>query len=457
MNSSILHWNAVAIEASRLDYASATPETPPNPEQPGPTATSRALAIVHLAMHDAYVGIAAAGNPTYLPYAPTERPAANPAAAPVAVATAACITLTAMYGRQEASFLRAHADHLAMLGVADPAVSEGLGWGTLVAERMLKARKDDGSATGNGAYAPSTEPGRHRLDPMAPRQGFLGAHWGSVRPFAVEGLTSSGGITFTPPPQMTDPLYTEHYTEVRAYGALRSAVRSADQTTVGIFWGYDGARNIGVPPRLYNQVVRAMAEAAAAVPGTLPAGDAQYAVLFAAVNAGMADAGIAAWRSKYMYNIWRPVVGVREADAGWGPSGRGDGNARTEGDPYWVPLGAPQTNVPPREGITPGFPAYPSGHATFGTAAVRIAQKILNLRDDFSFTFVSDELNGESTGAQGVRMRHQRPLTPAKAITENLESRVWLGVHWRFDGEEGARIGEQIASAIAGHLPLRAP
>ena len=64
--------------------------------------------------------------------------------------------------------------------------------------------------------------------------------------------------------------------------------------------------------------------------------------MLAAINAAMADAGIAAWYWKYVYDFWRPVVAIREADAGWGSSGLGDGNTlrKQSGDPFWLTLGS---------------------------------------------------------------------------------------------------------------------
>jgi hypothetical protein len=47
MDPSLL-WNQVALEANRVSHT-----TGPN-EQTGPTLSSRALAIVHLVMYDAY-------------------------------------------------------------------------------------------------------------------------------------------------------------------------------------------------------------------------------------------------------------------------------------------------------------------------------------------------------------------------------------------------------------------
>jgi len=47
-------------------------------------------------------------------------------------------------------------------------------------------------------------------------------------------------------------------------------------------------------------------------------------------------------------------------------------------------------------------------------------------------------------------------MTIDKAIQDNLDSRVWLGVHWRFDGTEGVRLGSEIATRIQTAFPAKA-
>lgn len=446
MIDAILHWNQVALDAAKADFTTNDPPVNPSPEQGGPTRTSRALAIVHLAMYDAYVGIK--GGPKYLSYASGETPGTSDLqAAQAAVAAAACLTLLTLFSRQKDTFLKEHEKFVAMLPDHDPKIAKGLAWGTLVAEKMLANRKDDGSGVSDAFYAPSTEPGRHRPDPMSPAQGFLGPLWGKVKPFGIANLTTQ--VPGIDPPALNSPAYATDFNEVLNKGRNQGGTRTDAETTIGLFWAYDGPRNIGVPPRLYNQVIRAIAKKK----GT---SESENAKLFAMVNVAMADAGIQAWYEKYRYNIWRPVVGVREADASWGPTSLGDGNAGTIGDPYWIPLGAPPTNQPAKTATTPNFPAYPSGHATFGTAALRVAALALSLPDSFEFSFVSDELDGAAIGSTGVRMRHERKLTIASAIEENVLSRVYLGVHWQFDGREGERNGQQIATKIAAAFPALA-
>jgi hypothetical protein len=432
----------------KADFSSPDPSTSPTPQQPGPTYGARALAIVHLAMHDAYVAIQGAGRAkTYLHYAPQTPGTTGRVAAQAAVAAAASLTLIALFNRQKEYFLRKHQEFLLLLSDHDPKIAAGLAWGRLVASRMLEERRNDGSDTPNDQYDPSPEPYRHRPDPLNPGQGFLGPLWGRVKPFGFHDLNTA--ISPLPAPS-TLPEYAAHFAEVYAKGRDQGGTRSVEETTIGLFWAYDGARNIGTPPRLYNQVVRAIVETQGGVSEDL------NARLFAMVNMAMADAGIQAWYEKYRHNLWRPIVGIREADPGWGPTGLGDTQKATQGDPYWQPLGAPRTNSNGQTSFTPNFPAYPSGHATFGTAALLVVNEILKLPEDFTFELVSDELNGESVGATGVRPRLRRRLKLANAIEENILSRIYLGVHWEFDGRKGAQIGAEIAAKIVAAFPARA-
>jgi hypothetical protein len=154
----------------------------------------------------------------------------------------------------------------------------------------------------------------------------------------------------------------------------------------------------------------------------------------------MADAAIAAWESKYYYKLWRPITGVREGD--------GDGNDATQGDPSFMPLGAPASNLT-GPNFTPPFPAYPSGHAVFGGALFQTLRRFYGT-DRIGFQFVSDEFNGETLDNQG----NVRLLTPrrwsslSQAEEENGRSRIYLGIHWAFDCTRGIVQGQQVADSV---------
>jgi hypothetical protein len=242
--------------------------------------------------------------------------------------------------------------------------------------------------------------------------------------------------------------YPESFAEVKSVGADEGGPRTPAETEIGIFWAYDGAFKIGAPPKLYLQVVDAILDKLG--DDERVDGGFEVAKVYASVSVAIADAAIQCWKEKYAWSFARPVVGIRLAD--------NDSYPDTSGDPTWTPLGSPLTNTA-RDPTNPPFPAYPSGHATMGTAAMTAVSTILGLGNGFSFPFVSDEYNGENgpevDGQIRPRPRREKTLTVGQVIEENKSSRIYLGVHWDFDSEQGSVIGEGIGSAVASWFPER--
>jgi vanadium chloroperoxidase len=455
MQDSILFWNAVALEANRISHSD-----PEKMEQLGPTLSSRALAIVHLAMYDAFAGIT--NNPGQFPRYLNPPPPAPVGPVRDAVAGAAFTTLSALYPAQSASFE-------AQLSAFDR-TTPSFTFGQNVGNALLGLRAGDMDSRSCG-YRPSPNRGRHRPDPDNPGQGFYSPFYGAqTRTFAVSirhGLAA--------PPSAASGLdvkYLQALKDVRARGIrpdltatlphdLFDDRRTGHDTLKGIFWGYDGSNRLGTPPRHYNQIIRQLAREKNNDEG-------RNARLFAFVNAAMADAGILAWQHKYCFDYWRPVVGIREHDETFAPPiPPGPNLVFDDGDPGWLPLGAPNTNAPiGTKNFTPNFPSYPSGHATFGAAAFHIARMFYGILPNdknndplFPNTFVSDEFNGGNRDNMGtVRPRHAR-LFPGglwQMIMENATSRVLLGVHWIFDAfdftvaEDGSLIPSLANENIGG-------
>jgi hypothetical protein len=356
-----------------------------------------------------------------------------------AMAQAAHDTLATLFPSQAPAFDQRLAEELAAIH-SRHARDLGVGLGHQAAAAVLALRSDDGSATPEPRlgvnYFTGNDPGEWRQDPIGQQPIALGARWAEVKPFV---LSSADQFRIPPPPALATA-----YNEVIAYGGdgiVTPTIRTSEQTQIGTYWAYDGTPSLCAPPRLYNQITMHIA-------AQMHTDSVDLARLLALVNTALADAGIAAWESKFYYGFWRPVTGIRESDPGTGPSGFGDGNALTTGDPAFVPLGAPASNLT-GPNFTPPFPAYPSGHATLGGTLFETLRRFYG-RDDIAFTFVSDELNGVTRDHDG----HVRPLVPrtflsfSQAEEENGQSRIYLGIHWSFDKAEGIALGRQVADEV---------
>lgn len=428
----VMDWNWVALEAMRRD--SMLPQADLN----SPTMSSLALGYVHAAIYDAVSAI----DGTLSTYAFTVK-GAQDANLDAAVASSAHAVLALLFPSQRAE-LDAELDAY-LAGIPnDAAKREGIAVGRSVANRLMGSRENDGR-NASMDFALTDAPGHHQRDPLHPNQPILTPQWGEITPFA---MTAGDQFLAPPPPALDSDAYTAAYNEVMIAGAEDAETadrdgnglpdRTREQTEIGLFWAYDGSRNMATPPRLYNQMVRAIAEEQG---NTVI----ENARLFALVNISMADAGIASWGTKYVYDFWRPIVGIRNGDS--------DGNPDTVGDPNWRPLGAPASNSGDPDGnFTPPFPAYTSGHATFGGAVFHTLQLFYGT-DQLPFTFQSDEMNGVTAGADGgVRaplMRHFDTLS--QAMEENGQSRIYLGIHWAFDKALGIEQGSQIADYVFQH------
>lgn len=498
----IFYWNNVGLELNRLTHSVGGPQT-------GPTASSRALALLHLAINDAYFAIKpnltqpwtylTQNNPDPAYRLPDLSGATDERSA---VAGAARTVLTELYTESNAGFPTFATNQLSQLlqrfisdfpnvDVNSPSYKFGVAVGRAILNLLEIKPTDPELAQGN--YRPSTRRYRFRDDPTHPvhlvpvdpnnptgpqkavqiyHAPFYGAAKRISVQLSVDG-TPTEHLNADPPVNfgVKDKVeYEDSLRDITRSGGkieLNSTRRRPDQTAAGYYWAYDGTNLIGTPPRFYNQIIRQIAWNKKQGGATSDSTNAEFARLFALVNAALGDAAIFAWREKYFFEFWRPITGVRLAEEG-----------PLLQDPFWLPLGSPNsnTNLTP---FTPNFPAYPSGHATFGGACfqtVRLFYKnrdklafSANEPDNISFSFVSDELNGISRDLD-------RPYDPTRRITDqpgtlrtrvvrsfpslwatifdNAVSRVWLGVHWRFDAFAA---NDTLVKSYQGNEPYGSP
>jgi hypothetical protein len=298
---SLHRWNIIAINASGLDHTPVAPgENRVFGEQLGPGRSSRAMAIVHIAMFDALDAVVGG----YTSYTGTH---AGPGSISVdaAISQAARDTLAVLFPSQTPTFNAYLAQDLAAVRNAQQRAN-GIDLGQRTAAAILAMRLNDGSQIPEPRvgvdYFPSDLPGHWRQDPISLIPLALGAHWGQCIPFVV---TSTSQFRAPPPPAMTSSAYTVAYNEVKNLGGTEiTTQRTEEQTFIGIFWAYDGTPSLCAPPRLYNQITVQIADQRrfSAI---------QFARLLALVNVAMADAGMTIWESKYYYDFWRPVLGIR--------------------------------------------------------------------------------------------------------------------------------------------------
>jgi len=434
-------WNQIAIDASGLDHMDpAAGENRTAREQFGPVRASRAMAIVHIAIFEAVNAIDRRYRSyTGLPSAPRNT------SMKAAIAQAAHDTLVVLFPSQATSFDKKLAKDLRKIrSQGGPGKANGIELGQQAAAAILALRSEDGARHDEPLlgvdFITGDEPGNWRQDPISEVPIAMGANWGQVEPFLIK---SAAQFRIPPPPALDSPEYAAAFNEVKALGGdgvTTPTLRTLDQTRVGIYWAYDGTPSLCAPPRLYNQIAVQIAD-------QMGSNVVKLARLLALVNVAMADAGIASWESKYHYQVWRPIAGIREPD----------GNPATVEDPTFMPLGAPASNAT-GPNFTPPFPAYPSGHATFGGALFQILRKFYRT-DDIAFTFVSDEFNGATVDNTGnVRPLVARSFSSlSQAEEENGQSRIYLGIHWSFDKTEGIAQGRRVANYVFKNAftPLR--
>ncbi|MFF7438915.1 phosphatase PAP2 family protein [Streptomyces sp. NPDC008122] len=415
------YWNDVLLNVVRREGGG-----------PGPMA--RAAAMLNAAIYDAESSyqLKWKGRITSEPYIHAEKYAGwieGPDEEERVVGRTAYNILLKLYGKNQTAYLDARFRERFGTEPTEFDLLDATVVGKMVTQ-MMDARNGDGSDddrvyvgdSAPGAWRPTSYPDMQ--DPnCAQASQAVTPYWGLVKPFA---LTS--GSQFRPPTPglygtydqlLASDAYKAQVEAARSAGADKPTAktpvinRSPDQEAAAWFWANDNDGTYKPP----GQLLQATREIAT----TRGLTTYENAKLFALVSIAMADAGIAVRDVKFLtpIDLWRPVSAIREGGL----------------DPEWKPL----LKNPAGVNVTPCFPAWASGHATFGAAWAGIMKRYFG-SDGIAFDMTTDEPRSP------VKSRHFTSFSAA--AREDANSRIWLGVHFPWDAEDGLTLGDKIADYV---------
>ncbi len=378
--NAVIVWNQATLNAIQTDGTD-------------PLMASRALAMVQAAVYDAVNNVA--GTPAY--YVTIKSP--SDASLDAAVDTAAHDVLVYLYPAQQATFDALLASQLALLP-AGQGTTDGETVGQAVGNAIIAMRANDG-ATNYVDFEPGTAPGDWQ--PTAPAYApALDPQGANMTPWA---MTSPSQFDPAGPPALTSQQWADAVNQVESLGAVNSTTRTAAQTTLAQFWN-DGV-GTDTPSGHWN----AIAQTVAVQEGDSLADDAR---LFAELDVSMADAGIATWNTKYLYDTWRPITVIQDG---------GDGvNSAVTADPTWTPLL-----------VTPNFPEYVSGHSAFSMAAATVLDSFFGDNVTFTTTEPTTTLSETYTSFD-------------QAAQDAGMSRLYGGIHFLFSIQDGWTLGAEVAN-----------
>lgn len=367
----------------------------------------RTEAMMHVAIHDAINAI----QPVYSSYSFEEK---HPNADPISATAQAAYEIALSQFPDDKEALEEELNKwLATVKEGDPKI-DGINVGKEAAQHILTTRLED-SWNGEADYS---------WHPMAPGvyaefnehsgtpEGFIfGAGWAAAQPFL---LASPDQFRSPPPPEINSEEYTKAFNEVKEYGRHESEVRTKDQAHLAMWWK-DFVENS------HNRLARELV-----VRENLNLW--KSARTFALLNMTIYDAYVNVFDNKFHYNHWRPYTAIR-----WAAN---DENPDTDPNTEWDNL----------HKHTYAFPSYPSAHGTASTAAMTVLANTLGTGDQYNFTMTTEEVDkaGPFSGKTKMDPTTRTFNSFSQAGLEASLSRIYLGIHFRYDSEEGHKLGTKV-------------
>jgi hypothetical protein len=372
----------------------------------GGAGAPRFFALTHIAMFDAINAI----EREFEPYHVRLRPATgSPEAAAAQAAHDVLVVLnpgaTAAYDALLQQQLGDKPNGFQRMGVKT---------GARVAAAVLAWRQNDGWIV--PSFPPYTQPllpGRWQPTPPANSAATF-THVQQATPLA---MVSSTQFLPVAPPTLTSERYAADLNEVKLLGKSDSTTRTPEQTSIARLWASIAASGTGTATHyssIWNNVARDVArrEHLSLV---------ETARLYALMNVSIHDALQTTLVSKFVYGLWRPVTAIRQADT--------DLNSATDADQTWLPLIG-----------TPPYPSYAGNIATIGASAARALALAVGTND------IPLSVTWRQSGGQ-PDITHQF-ATLWDIAEQSSMSRIYGGIHYRFDQVAGQTAGKAVAEYV---------
>ena len=407
-----------------------------------PTVGSRFLAILHTAMYDAWtaydpVAVGVVSGTTLK----NQGGPGNEANKREAISHAAYTVLRTLAPPHRHSLV----ERMQALGYDPNADTAPAKIGRQAANAVLSAFREDGANELGGfadttGYAPRKSDAPDAWQPLeffGKRQLPTTPQWGRVLPFAL--IRADQFRPIAPPAPGTSEWTRQIDVLIKASGALTDLQNAAAE-----YWAEWGSS----PAPHLIELTKFVSDT-----NDLRLDD--DVKLFFVVARALLDASIASWDSKYVYDYIRPITAIhRLGDTEiktWRPRSLPTVLAYSTpstkesavNDSAIIPAGIGEIRAADWEPYlpTPPFPAYVSGHSAFTAAWARVMELAtgrpdLNLRKTVRHLYVEQrEL------AQPVTLDYP---TFASAAEASGTSRIWAGVHWPADNEQGQELGRQV-------------
>jgi len=387
----VIDWNAMAVTTA----LNANQTLSPGSNTAG--GTSLYLAYTHLAIYNAVNAI----DSRFQPFG-AEIPAPAGASVDAAVISAAYNSLVFYFPDQSASL---YAQYVAALSlIADSqAKDDGVQVGKSAANFIIAMRTGDGRGA-NVPYTFPSVPTAGVWTPTPPAKASPQTPWvGQMVPFTMS--SASQFLPDEPPPSLTSTQWADDYNQTKTLGAVNSAVRTPEQTEIGLFWTEHTSRQ-------YARAFRALA-----VERALNTSD--TARFFAMMWTAVADSFIGCMNAKYHFSFWRPVTAIQ--------NGGLDGNSDTVPDPTWMSLG-----------ITPNHPEYPAAHGCVTGAVSEILEAYFGT-PNVNFTVSSTVFSPP----------HAHTFGSTKDLEKEVgDARVYTGFHYHHSIVQGFVLGHHVAHQV---------